>query len=76
MSDQLKWGKLHVYLYDTFIRVYYWDAHRFYQTECVLNSDNSLHVTNKSDKLLPAMYWHSLDEQSDKIITYLMLKRN
>ena len=74
MSDQLRWGKLHVYLYDTHMIVYYWDKYKMYRTECFLNSDNSLNVKNESGKLLPAMFWHALDEQSHKIITYLMLK--
>jgi len=46
-----------------------------YRVRCTLNSDNSLCVANDSGKLLPAMFWHHLGGQSDKIITYLMLKR-
>ena len=76
MSDSYHWGKLHAYPTDgTYLRIYYWVRMKMYRVQCTLNRDNSLCVKNGTDKLLPSMFWHHLGEQSDKIITYLMLKR-
>ena len=74
MSD-FKWGKLSVYTNDDHLTIYYWVKMKMYVVRCTLNRDNSLCVACDNGKLLPSMFWHHLGEQSDKIITYLMLKR-
>jgi len=75
--QQLKWGKLHVYLHDRqgYIRVYYFVKMTMYCAHYTLNSDNSLNESNQGTTLLPAEMWHEVAKHSDKIITYLMLKR-
>lgn len=72
--ESLRWGKLHVYLSDDCVNVYYWVRYKMYSVKCTINKDNSLHVVNQHNVLLPATFWHALGDQSDKIITYLMLK--
>lgn len=74
MSDQRKWGKLSVYLYDEYVRVYFWEGSKMYHAEYSLNKDGSLAERNSCGKLLPSRMWHELNAHSDKIITYLMLK--
>lgn len=74
MSDY-KWGKLHVYTRDEHLRVYWFNHHtRLHAVHLKLNSDNSLHMY-AYDYLMPSEMWHDIAAQSDKIITYLMLKR-
>lgn len=75
-SKQLRWGKLHVYTYadNDNLRVYWWHHMKMYMVQLKLNSDNSLHMYDYN-YLMPAQMWHDIAAQSDKIITYLMLKR-
>lgn len=74
MSDY-KWGKLHVYLKEDYVRVYFFVGMTMYCAHYALNSDNSLNERNMGTTLLPALMWHEIAKHSDKIITYLMLKR-
>jgi hypothetical protein len=76
MSD-FKWGKLSVYVYDkdNYVRIYYWKKMTMFSAHYTLNSDNSLNESNQGKTLLPAEMWHEVAKHSDKIITYLMLKR-
>lgn len=75
MSD-FKWGKLNVYTYgkEDHIQVYWWKRMKMHRVKLKLNSDNSLHMF-EYDYLMPSEMWHDIAAQSDKIITYLMLKR-
>lgn len=75
-----RWGKLHVGFYDkdSYIRIYFFRGHANREMYCAhysLNSDNSLNECNMGTTLLPAEMWHEIAKHSDKIITYLMLKR-
>lgn len=74
MSD-FRWGKLNVYTKENHLRVYWWNNMNMYVVSFKLNSDNSLHMYDY-DYLMPSQMWHDIAAQSDKIITYLMLKRN
>lgn len=75
MSD-FKWGKLHVYARDDYLRVYWFDwVSKIHAVHLKLNSDNSLHMF-EYDYLMPSQMWHDIAAQSDRIITYLMLRRN
>lgn len=73
MSDQLQWGRLHVYLHDDFVRVYCYVG----GLTCVeyrLNNDGSLAEKNTNNKLVPSAYWHEVHKFVPRIKTYLMLK--
>lgn len=75
MSD-FNWGKLHVYVRGDVLRVYWFDRRmQIYAVHLKLNSDNSLHMF-EYNYLMPAQMWHDIAAQSDRIITYLMLRRN
>lgn len=73
MSD-FKWGKLHVYTNGEHLRVYWWKRMKMYAVKLKLNDDNSLHMY-EYNYLMPSEMWHDIAAQSDKLITYLMLKR-
>lgn len=73
MSD-FKWGKLHVYTSGEYLRVYWWNRMKMYAVKLKLNDDNSLHM-HDYNYLMPSEMWHEIAKHSDKIITYLMLKR-
>lgn len=75
MTASYRWGKLHVYTNGEQLRAYWWHGTKMYVVSLKLNSDNSLHMY-KYDYLMPSEMWHDIAAQSDKIITYLMLKRN
>ena len=76
MSDY-KWGDRHVYVYRDrqHVQIYWWQRMKMYKVKLKINSDNSLHMFDY-DYLMPVMMWHEIAKHSDKIITYLMLKRN
>lgn len=76
MSD-FEWGELHVYAYraDNHIQVYWWKGMEMFRVKLKLNSDNSVHMYDYN-YLMPSQMWHDIAAQSDKIITYLMLRRN
>lgn len=75
MKDNYRWGKLRLYPQDgTYLRAYWWNNMQMHVVSFKLNSDNSLHMYGTA-KLMPAQMWHDIAAQSDKIITYLMLKR-
>ena len=69
-----RWGDIRAFLNPTNVRVYYWVKYKMYKAVCTLNRDNSLCVLNEGTELLPPSFWFALDKESDKIITYLMLK--
>lgn len=76
----VRWGKLHVGFYDKegYIRIYFFRGRFSSEMYCAhysLNSDNSLNERNTGTTLLPVEMGHEIAKHSDKIITYLMLKR-
>jgi hypothetical protein len=76
MTANYRWGKLRLYTHgdNDNLRAYWWNNMEMHVVSFKLNDDNSLHMYG-NDKLIPAQMWHDIAAQSDKIITYLMLKR-
>ena len=75
MSEQRSWGRLHVYLYDDFVRVYsYVGMGGMICVEYRLNVDGSLAELSTNKKLIPSEYWHEVSRFIPRIKTYLMLK--
>lgn len=74
MSEQLKWGKMYVYLYHDFVRVYSHVGGGMTCVEYRLNKDGSLAELNTNNWLIPSAYWHEVYRFIPRIKTYLMLK--